>query len=109
MYAINYLLNLCGMAMLAGAAFNWLRWRAGNRAAGIRARSLAVGGAMLLVFGNLVSPIENKVVQPVNATASVTQSQQVEPQSAAQPVPQASPQAEPQTPAAPAQPDQPAK
>ncbi len=78
MYAINYLLNLCGMAMLAGAAFNWLRWRAGNRAAGIRARSLAVGGAMLLVFG--------------------TQSQQIQPEPAPQPVPQA-----------PAQPEQPAK
>ncbi len=98
MYAINYLLNLCGMAMLAGAAFNWLRWRAGNRAAGIRARSLAVGGAMLLVFGNLVSPIETKVVQPVNATAPATQSQQIQPEPAPQPVPQA-----------PAQPEQPAK
>ncbi|WMW63965.1 hypothetical protein [Nitratidesulfovibrio liaohensis] len=101
MYAINYLLNLCGMAMLAGAAFNWLRWRSGNQAAGIRARSLAIGGAMLLVFGNLVSPIETKVVQPVNATAPVTQSQQVEPQPA--------PQTVPQSPAAPAQPDQSAK
>lgn len=105
MYAINYLLNLCGMAMLAGAAFNWLRWRSGNQAAGMRARSLAVGGAMLLVFGNLVSPIETKVVQPVNATAPATQSQQVEPQSA--PLPAA--QTGSQTPAAPAQPKQPAK
>jgi hypothetical protein len=102
MYAINYLLNLCGMAMLAGAAFNWLRWRAGNRAAGIRARNLAVGGAMLLVFGNLVSPIETKVVQPVNATAPAVQSQQMQSEPAPQPVPQA-PAAEP------AQPEQPAK
>lgn len=105
MYAINYLLNLCGMAMLAGAAFNWLRWRSGNQAAGIRARGLAVGGAMLLVFGNLVSPIETKVVQQVNATAPVTQSQQAEPQ----PAPQTPAQAPTQAPAAPTQPDQPAK
>ncbi len=109
MYAINYLLNLCGIAMLAGAAFNWLRWRSGNKAAGIRARSLAIGGAMLLVFGNLVSPMETKVVQPVNATAPVTQSQQVEPQPAPQAPAQAPAQTPAQTPAAPAQPDQPAK
>lgn len=101
MYAINYLLNLCGMAMLAGAAFNWLRWRSGNQAAGMRARSLAVGGAMLLVFGNLVSPIETKVVQPVNATTPVTRSQQVQPQPAPQPGSL--------LPAAPAQPEQPVK
>lgn len=89
MLAINYLLNLGGMAMLAGAAFNWLRWRAGNQSAGIRARSLAVGGAMLLVFGSLVSPIESKVVQPVNGTAPVVQTQPApaQPEAPAQPAP----------------------
>jgi len=108
MYAINYLLNLCGIAMLAGAAFNWMRWRSGNQAAGIRARSLAVGGAMLLVFGNLVSPIEPKVEQPANTTAPVTQSQTVQPQATPQPVPQA-PSAVPTPSAQPEQPAQPAK
>ncbi|BFR49908.1 hypothetical protein RVX_R29690 [Nitratidesulfovibrio sp. HK-II] len=108
MYAINYLLNLCGIAMLAGAAFNWLRWRSGNRAAGIRARSLAVGGAMLLVFGNLVSPIEPKVEQPANATTPVTQSQTAQPQAAPQPVAPVTPD-QPAVPAPSPQPEQPAQ
>lgn len=109
MYAINYLLNLCGIAMLAGAAFNWMRWRSGNHAAGIRARSLAVGGAMLLVFGNLVSPIEPKVEQPANATAPVTQSQTVQPEPVPQSVPQPATQAPAADPAPSAQPEQPAQ